>query len=103
MYGGQHTDGTPYSEEGQMKGLSAGRHYQWWNLWRSYAHFRRIPPPLCSESSESRGVVGNGGRTDLDGVVEMRPLAVCDPTTVSQEDIVAFEGMSQVCTRKACF
>ena len=60
-YGGIHSDVSPYSEDGFEK-IVKGKHFQMYNVWRS---------------------------TNLEQDILVMPLAICDMTTVSPEDIIA--------------
>ena len=66
-YGGIHSDVSPYSEDGFEKMVN-GRHFQMYNVWRS---------------------------TNLEQDILVMPLAICDMTTVSPEDIIAADAWSQ--------
>ncbi|MCH8293713.1 hypothetical protein IH992_21745 [Candidatus Poribacteria bacterium] len=66
-YGGLHADVSPYSEDGFEK-LANGKHFQMYNVWRS---------------------------TDLQRNIFVMPLAICDMSTVANEDIVAADAWSQ--------
>eukprot|EP00747_Dinoflagellata_sp_TGD_P189368 gnl/TRDRNA2_/TRDRNA2_49631_c0_seq1.p1 gnl/TRDRNA2_/TRDRNA2_49631_c0~~gnl/TRDRNA2_/TRDRNA2_49631_c0_seq1.p1 ORF type:complete len:322 (-),score=60.35 gnl/TRDRNA2_/TRDRNA2_49631_c0_seq1:124-1035(-) len=65
-----HADVSPVFEDTtthELRAKIAGRHFAIYNLWRS---------------------------TDMQGNVEMMPLAICDPNTVASDDMVPAEAKS---------
>ncbi|MCY3884016.1 MAG: CmcJ/NvfI family oxidoreductase [Gammaproteobacteria bacterium] len=67
VYGGIHSDVTPYSEPG-WKNLVDGRHFQVFNLW-------------CSSRKQQ--------------TIHVMPLSLCDPASVDAEDMICADSWNQ--------
>lgn len=67
VYGGVHSDVTPYSEPG-WKNLVDGRHFQVLNLW-------------CSSNRRQ--------------TIEVMPLSLCDPASVDPMDMICADSWNQ--------
>ena len=67
IYGGIHSDVTPYSEPG-WRNLVDGRHFQVFNLW-------------CSSNRNKP--------------IEVMPLSLCDPASVDPEDMICADSWNQ--------
>lgn len=67
VYGGIHSDVTPYSEPG-WKNLVDARHFQVFNLW-------------CS--------------SDKHQTIEVMPLSLCDPASVDPKDMICADSWNQ--------
>lgn len=67
VYGGIHSDVTPYSEPG-WKNLVEGRHFQVFNLW-------------CSTGKRQ--------------TIQVMPLSLCDPVSVDPDDMICADSWNQ--------